>query len=131
MVQVVVQIGEDLAVASADLRREGEQDQVGVVPVESERLSQVIETRVGRVTVRCACGDRVIQTVRSDRVVDLPVRTQQRIHLVVRDDRAPKLSLGSHCGASALSADRAQQQEVGSAQTPRDIAEVGRVAHGT
>ena len=31
VVQVVVQISEDLTVAGADLRREGEQDQVGVV----------------------------------------------------------------------------------------------------
>jgi len=44
------------------------------------------------------------------------VRSEQSVNLVIGDDRAPKLSLGSHGWSRALSADRPQQQQVDSSQ---------------
>jgi hypothetical protein len=130
LIQVVVQVGEDLPVAGRDLRREGEKQQVEIIPVELERPAEEEELAARRVAVGGGSGDRIVEAICTDDVVDLAVGTEQRVHLIVGDYGAPELPLGSHRGAGALSAHCPQQQEVGTAEATCEVAENARGRHG-
>ena len=57
MVQVVVEVGEDLGVACGDLRSDGQQDEIGIVSVERERLPESGEASVLSVAQGRGSGD--------------------------------------------------------------------------
>ena len=123
LVQVVVQVREDAGVPGGDLRGEGEEDQVRVVAVQVERSAEAGEAPVGRVTQRGGGRHGVLEPVRPGDVVDLAVRAEERVHLVVRDHRPPELALRAHGWPGPLPTNGAQQQEVGAAQPTGELFE--------
>jgi hypothetical protein len=123
LIEVVVEVGEDLAVARGDLGGEGEKNEVNVILIQGETDANGVETTTGFVSQASGGVNCGVKTVGLERRVVFTVVLKQRIHLVVGDHRTPKSTFFSHGGAGPLPAYGSEEEQVGPPEPKSEIFE--------